>query len=112
MELIGSIKSTSTMTDICRYLISKDPALLTTKSVLSVFKHADQDLNEYVIQTLQTNQSPVLLELYQSIFGTASTHLNFIEKCSAGTPGSMVKSCITGNRMTLKDYYQEWYIMA
>lgn len=64
----------SWMSAVYRYLICKDPSLLTTKGALSVFKLNDKALNQHVIGILLKQQSPVLFELYGSIFGTEKTH--------------------------------------
>ena len=98
------------MSDIYRYLISKEPTLLTTKGALSVFKHDDNDLNEKVIQILKTNKSPVLFELYRSIMGTVAIHKAFLTATSRRSHVAIKgKSYITGKWMNMKCHYQEWY---
>ena len=106
-EKVGS----ASMTDIYRYLIFKDPTILTKRGALAVFKSNDEDLSEEVIRILQTNQSPVLFKLYRNIVGSKMTHKRVIER----TPRTyvnmniMVDSYITGEPMRIKDHHQEWY---
>ena len=62
------------MADIYRYLISKDPTLLTSKSALLIFKLDDKGLNEELIRILQTNRPTVLVQLYREILGNKPVH--------------------------------------
>ena len=92
----------SSMRGIYRFLISKDPAILTTEGAFSIFQLDDENLNEEIIRILQANKSPVLFELYRRIMGTEATHRAFF--------GNRIgKSYITGKRMTLQCHHQEWY---
>ena len=103
------------MTDIYRYLISKDPTLLTTEGALSVFKLNDEDLNEEIIRILQANQSPVLFVLHRIILGNEAIHTTFANSLYRGEwvgSGQTAISYITGEKMNMKSHYKEWYNFA
>ena len=102
----------SSMSDIYRYLISKDQTLLTTEGALSVFKLDDANLNEEIIRILQTNESPVLFELYRNIMGTESTHRAFLPDGHSFPFMKTGTSYITGKTVSIKSHYQEWYVLA
>ena len=114
---IETAKKRKNIIAIYRYLISKDPSLLTAEAASSVFKFDDEELNEEVIRILKTNQSPVLYELYHYILGTEQTLHSFVAPVtSSRSSGScqflLLESYITGKKMNIKDHYQEWYNLA
>ena len=109
---IPKVDKVSSMSDIYRYLISKDPAILTTEGALSVFQLEDGNLNEEIVRILQANLSPVLFELYRHILGTEATHRAFFAGLSGLLQMKLGKSHITGRWMSIKFHYQEWYNFA
>ena len=100
------------LSDIYRYLISKDQTLLTTEGALSVFKLDDANLSEEIIRILQTNESPVLFELYRSIMGTEATHSTFFPGARSYEFMKTGRSYITGKTLSIESHYQEWYDLA
>lgn len=79
----------SSITNLYRYIIGRDPKILTTVGALSLFKYNDKGLNKEVIEILKIYEPGVLLEVYWNILGNEETHFpaNHTSYSRADMPG-------------------------